>query len=146
MEMCTYLTIEDNDIYLDGMSTHSYNGLPLWNYSAAISYFRLAKKFFEMEFGIIIKQFHILQAENAEGIPRANSIGNYCWLRIMTMTDELSGWILTDCYPSNSYCSSNCLADCGNYIRANSAFRKGLVLSLMEHNPKINILKITKEK
>jgi len=134
----SYLCIKENNIYCDDIITETYNSKPIWNKEAAILYFNNAKLLFYKEFNIIISEFHILQASNLTGgIPIPNSAGNYSWERIKISDGRFSEWVVTDFYPSETYCSCNSAADSGNLTRANSAFRKGLINSLPSINPLI---------
>lgn len=137
----SYLCIKESDIYINDVITETYNGRPIWNKKPAIMYFNNSRLLFFKEFNINISEFHILQASNLTGgIPIPCTTGNYSWERIKTFDGRYSQWVVTDFYPSETYCSCNSAADSGNLTRANSAFRKGLINSL----PSINPLSISK--
>lgn len=134
----SYLSVREDDIYLNNKIAEIYNNRPIWNKKAALIYFHTVKLLFYKEFNIVIPEIHILQASNLTGgIPIPDINGNYSWVRIKTSDNRYSQWVVTDFYPSETYCSCNSAVDSVNLTRANSAFRKGLIDSLSPINPLI---------
>lgn len=134
----SYLSVREDNIYINNKTTETYNGRPLWNKRSALIYFSTVRLLFYKEFKISVSEIHILQASNLTGgFPIPDKDGHYSWVRIKTSDNRYSQWVVTDFYPSKTYCSCNSATDSVNLTRANSAFRKGLIDSLSPINPLI---------
>lgn len=137
----SYLSIKEDNIYLNNEVVETYNNRPVWNKKAVLIYFNTVKLLFFKEFNTSISEIHILQASNLTGgFPIPDKDGHYSWVRIKTLDNRYSQWVVTDFYPSETYCSCNSAVDSVNLTRANSSFRKGLIDSLSSINP-LNINK-----
>lgn len=136
----SYLCVKENEVYINDVITETYNNRLIWNKKSIITYFNTAKLLFLKELNIVLSEIHVLQASNLTGsIPIPSPNGNYSWERIKIGDGRYSQWVVTDFYPSETYCSCNSAIDSVNLTRINSAFRKGLIDSL----PSINPLSIT---
>jgi len=136
----TYLVITATDILQGDISTSKYNNIEIWHRIKVIHFFNTARLFFYKEFNVNVTEFHLIQAKNASKEPIPDPNGHYSWLRIKTKDNQLSDWIVTDFYPSKTYCAASAAFDTGNLTQANSAFRFGLVQSLSNNNYSITDL------
>lgn len=138
--MDNYITIAEDDILLNNESISHYNNILIQNREKALYYFGLAKMFFFKEFGITVKAFHLMQANNLSHEPIFDINGNFSWERIEDIDGNCSDWVVTDFYTVAKCCSANMCLDAANLSRSNTAFRYGLAKTL---NKKESLIKIS---